>query len=167
MENKFKIKGIVKIEKIKDGKIISCIEKHNNIMDDALDELLKSFYSASNSNMIFKHIAFGDDNTPNTNDMKLLVNEFFRIQILSKRRTGVGDIVVRAVMTDLQPEHMGAQCDIHEIGLFGGSGSYDYNPLAIGHHLNTGLLVSRVVVNEAKTVFEQVQITWTISLERG
>lgn len=167
METKLKMSGIVEIKKFKGGKCVSRTIKKNNIMDNALDELIKSFYLTANSNMLFMHIAFGDDDTPNTDDMETLVNEYYRIQILSKRRTNVGVVQIRAVMTDLEPAHMGAACTIKEVGLFGGSGSYDYNPLAIGNHLNTGLLISRVVVDEAKDTFEQVQITWTITLERG
>ena len=167
MKDNIKVIGKVDFEKFLNGRKIYHKKYVNTIMNDALDELLKSFYDTNNSNMLFKNIAFGDDDTPNTNDMLLLNNEFFRITILSKRRTDVGDIVVRAVMTDLQPEYIGGACDIKEIGLFASSHSYDFNILAVGYHMNTGLLVSRIVVNETKNVFEQVQITWTISLVRG
>lgn len=159
---KLKVKGRVEL---KIGNRIKVY--HNTIMDNALDELLKSFYNVGDPpDMLFKNVEFGDDNTANTNDMEDLISPFYRIDILSKRRTNIGVCQVRAVMLDTQPPATGGECEIKEIGLFGGSYSWSWSDLAIGHNLGTGLLISRIVVNETKNIGEQVQVTWTISLER-
>lgn len=162
MYTKLKIKGTVELMIGNRRKIY-----HNTIMDNALDELIKSFYNSGDStDMLFGNIEFGDDGTANTNDMENLISPFYRIDILSKRRTNIGVVQVRAVMLGSQPPASGGECEIKEIGLFGGSGSASWSDLAIGHNLGTGLLVSRIVVNETKNALEQVQVTWTISLER-
>jgi hypothetical protein len=161
-----KIDGrVIIIKKFKNKKDEIIIIK-NRIMDDALDEIIKSFYSPYNSNMLFKHIAFGDDNTANTDDMNHLVNEIYRVPILYKARSGVGSVICRAILKDTQPEDLGGICTIKEIGLFAGINSYDWLE---GSGKDFGLLISRIILDpvENKIGSELIQVTWEYEIGRG
>ncbi len=164
----FSIEGkvtIVKRDKSNNNKTEIRIIK-NRIMDDALDELIKSFYYPPNSNMFFKHIAFGDDNSVNTNNMQHLVNEIYRVPIIVRTRTGVGTLQARAILKDTQPEDYSGIVTIKEIGLFAGSTSYDWLE---GAGKDYGLLISRIVLNpvENKIGSEEIQVTWEYQIDRS
>lgn len=165
MQSKFGISGkvtIVKKYKDKDSKIIII---KNRIMNNALDEMIKGFYSAWNTNMLFKHIAFGDDNTANTNTMTKLVNEIYRVPIIYKARSGIGSVICRGILKDTQPEDTAGICTIREIGLYAGSNSFDWLE---GSGKDFGLLLSRIVLNpeEDKIASEEIQVTWEYTIER-
>lgn len=143
----------------------------NRIMDDAFDELIKSLYSISNSNMYFKHIAIGDDNSANSDDMDSLVNEIYRVPVISRLRVGTGECESRGIILDTEPpDEDGGSPDtsgyatIREIGFFAGSNSLNWNS---GAGKDSGLLVARVLVTENKTPTEQINITRTDQFVRG
>ncbi|MBN2545685.1 MAG: hypothetical protein JXB50_07810 [Spirochaetes bacterium] len=166
MENKIAICGIVTIvKKFKNRETEIKIIK-NRIMDNALDEMIKGFYSVWNTNMLLRHIAFGDDNTANTNTMTKLVNEIYRVPIIYKARSGTGAIICRAILKDTQPEDTAGIATIREIGLYAGTGSFDWLE---GSGKDFGLLLSRVVLNpvEDKIASEEIQVTWEYQIERG
>jgi hypothetical protein len=165
MLNKFGIIGKVTIvKKYKDIESKIIIIK-NRIMNNALDEIIKGFYSPWNTNMLLKHIAFGDDNTANTNTMTKLVNEIYRVPIIYKARSGIGGIICRAILKDTQPEDTAGICTIREIGLYAGSGSFDWLE---GSGKDFGLMLSRIVLSpeEDKIDSEEIQVTWEYTIER-
>ncbi len=164
MLSKFGILGKVTIvKKYKDIEKIIIIK--NRIMNNALDEMIKVFYSLWNADMLLKHIAFGDDNTANTNTMTKLVNEIYRVPVIYKARSGVGSVICRAILKDTQPEDTAGICTIREIGLYAGSGSFDWLE---GSGKDFGLLLSRIVLNpeEDKIDSEEIQVTWEYTIER-
>lgn len=154
------IKRNKKTKKIITDKII-----FNRIMNDALDELIKAMYNP-NADMYLKQIAIGDDGTAVANDETTLVNEIFRVPILSRLRIGTGEIRVRAVLADSQPTALSGICTIREIGTFSGHSAGAWND---GLGKDSGLMVSRIVLTtpESKTDDEEIEFTWEYEISRA
>jgi hypothetical protein len=136
----------------------------NRLMNNALDEIIKALYS--DTNMQLKHIAIGDDDTANIDTLTTLYNEIYRVPVLSKLRTGTGEITSRAVLQDVQPEALSGICTIKEIGFFCGDNSYNWNG---GSGKDTGLMISRIILSpsESKIATEQIEFSRTDEFTRG
>lgn len=156
--------GKVIIEKIKNNKVISKKTIYNLITNLALNEIIKSLYYESD--MKLRYLAIGDDNTPASASDTQLGNEFFRTPIISQTVTGTGEVTSRAIMLDTEPfaavpPPVGFQCNINEIGFFGGTSATSV--------IGSGTLISRIVLSplEAKYDNEQIAFTRVDSIERG
>lgn len=160
--------GKIRIVKtnIKTGKVLKDYIVKNRIMDNAFDEIIKSLYSTANSNLYLKHVAIGDDNTANSDDLESLYNETFRVPVVSRLRTGTGEVESRGVILDTEPEDVSGITTISEIGFFAGTTSLNWNG---GVGKDTGIMIARIVVSpvESKTATEQINITRTDQFVRG
>ena len=146
-------------------KVIKHIKHKNLIMNNTLDELIKAMYNPD-PNMQLKYIAIGDDDTAAAATQTTLVNEIYRVPIITKLKTGTGEFYVRAILNDYQPEDTLGICTIKEVAPFGGSNAQQWNE---GAGINTGLMTSRIVLTspESKTDDEEIELKWTYTLARG
>jgi hypothetical protein len=156
--------GKVIIEKIRDNKIVSKKTIYNLITNLALNEIVKSLYYEPD--MKLRYLAIGDDNTPAAASDEQLGNEIFRTPIISQTITGTGEVTSRAIILDTEPfaavpPPVGFQCNIKEIGFFGGTSATST--------IGTGTLISRIVLSplEAKYDNEQIAFTRVDTIERG
>ena len=141
---------------IKTKEIISQKLYYNMIMNEALNELIKSVYSTAN--MDLKYLGIGTGSTAVTSSDTQLDTEVYRIPIITQYVSGTGQVTSRAILLDSEPwtaipPPTGYQLDITEIGFFGG-----VNATTI---LNSGLLVSRIVLTTPEQKLDNEQITFT------
>lgn len=132
----------------------------NTIMNLAFDEIIKAFYS--NTNLTYRYIAIGEDNgtiLPLAATNTTLGDEVYRIPIVSKLRTGTGELTSRSTLTADEPNYLliGSgdigDVNIEEIGLFAGNAL----PWDGGVGKDTGLLVSRILWSYSKENTEEIQ----------
>jgi hypothetical protein len=160
IEEKIKRIGIVRIIKtdVVKKKVVKDYTIKNRITNDALDEMLKIYYDPT-VDMSINMVAIGDDNTPVSDSSTRLYNEVFRTPVLSRIRTGVGQVVSRAIIKSNEPTAYSGNITFYEMGFFCSPSAYYYE--------NSGILLSRIVVNETKTATEQLEIQRTDIFERG
>jgi hypothetical protein len=157
-------KIIITKKNVKTGNVVKRLV-YNRLMDNALNEIIKAFYYANGSNMYLKHVAIGDDNTANSDDLESLYNEIYRVPIVNRLKTGTGKIESRGILLDTEPSDLSGECDIKEIGFFAGDSSLNWNS---GAGKDTGLMISRVVITtEEKTDNEQINFTRVDEFARG
>lgn len=160
--------GKVRIIKkdIKTNKIITNRVIFNRLMNLALDEVIKCFYGTGETDLILKHVAIGDDNTANLDTMTTLVNEVYRVPIVSKLKTGTGKVQSIGILLDTEPPDLSGIVTIKEIGFFCGSESINWND---GAGKDTGLMISRIVLSpvESKTATEQINFVREDEFSRG
>ena len=134
--------------------------RDNLIMNLAFDELIKAFYS--NTNLTYRYIAIGEDNgtiLPLAATNTALGDEVYRIPVVSKLRTGTGELTSRATLTADEPNYLliGSgdigDVNIEEIGLFAGNAL----PWDGGAGKDTGLLVSRILWRYSKESTEEIR----------
>ena len=147
---------------IKTGNMIKKVY-YNRLMNNALDEIIKAFY-VNETDLLYKHVAFGNDNTANNDTMENLVNEQYRVPILSKLRTGTGVVQGTGIVLDEEPAYLSGLLTIKEIGFFTGDDSLNWND---GGGKDTGLMISRLVVNESKAANEQINVVREDEFTRG
>jgi hypothetical protein len=148
---------IIKTDMVK-NKVVKDYTIKNRITNVALDEMLKIYYNPT-VNMQLNYVAIGDDNTAVSDSSTRLYNEVFRTPVLSRIRTGVGQVVSRAIIKADEPTSYSGNITFYEIGFFCSPSAYYY--------VNSGILLSRIVVNETKTSTEQLEIQRTDIFERG
>lgn len=155
--------GRVYILRKKGDKVVSQRLVYNLITNLGLNEIIKSLYSIPDMNL--KYLAIGDDNTAAQASDTELGNELFRTPIITQTVTGTGELTSRAILLDTEPfaavpPPAGFQCNIKEIGFFGG--------LEATSVANSGTLISRIVLSspEAKYDNEQIAFTRVDSIER-
>lgn len=148
------------------NKVITNRVIFNRIMNNALDEVIKAFYGTGETDLILKHIAIGDDDTPNLDTMTELVNEVYRVPIVSKLKTGTGQVQSIGVLLDTEPPDLSGIVTIREIGFFCGSGSINWSS---GLGKDTGLMISRIILDpvESKTATEQINFVREDEFARG
>lgn len=170
MENRDKFPIMGKIKLIKRNKHTRKIIKekiiHNRIMDNALDEIIKTMYLVTNSDMYIKYIAIGDSDAAIANDQETLDNEIYRVPVITRLKIGTGEFRVRAILNDTQPEDLSGACTIKEIGVFAGESATQW---ADGVGKDTGLMISRIVLTtpEAKTDDEEIEMSWEYEISRA
>lgn len=167
MKDIWKWIGKVNINIIKDNKIIRNKTYYNLITNSALNEIIKALYDYPDLQL--KHLAIGTDSTAAAASDTQLGSEIYRTPIISQYVSGTGELTSRAILLPDEPfdapsppSHV--QCTIREIGFFAGSDSKDWNE---GTGINSGLLVSRIIINETKSDNEQMNFTRTDKQERG
>lgn len=167
IKEKYGWSGKVRLIKrdIRTNKIITNRVIFNRIMNSALDEVIKTLY-VGETDLILKHVAIGDDATANLDTMTTLVNEVYRVPIVSKLRTGTGQIQSIGVLLDTEPPDLSGIVTIKEIGFFCGSGSINWSD---GAGKDTGLMISRIVLSpvESKTATEQINFVREDEFSRG
>lgn len=136
----------------------------NRLMNNALDEIIKAFYTVPD--LYLAHVAIGDDNTANSDTLTTLYNEIYRVPVLNRIRTGTGEIESRSILLDTEPPALSGICDIKEIGFFCGTQSINWDG---GVGKDTGLMISRIIVSptESKTATEQINFVRTDEFTRG
>ena len=156
--------GKVKIDHVKNNKIIKTKTIFNMITNNALNEILKALYNETNLQLAY--LAIGDDDTAAAASDTELGNEIYRTPIISKLKTGTGELTSRAILLDTEPYEAPSppshdQCTIKEIGFFAGTDATTT--------IDSGLLLSRIVLTtpETKQDNEQIQFTRTDTFERG
>lgn len=151
---------------IKTNKIITNRIIFNRLMNNALDEIIKAFYGTGETDLLLKHVAIGDDDTANTDNLTELYNEIYRTPIVSKLRTGTGLIQSTGIILDTEPIDLGGIVTIKEIGFFCGDNSINWTD---GAGKDTGLMISRIVLDpvESKTATEQINFVREDEFTRG
>ena len=160
--------GKVKLIKkdIRTNKIITNRIIFNRLMNNALDEIIKALYGTGDTDLILKHVAIGNDDTANTDNLTELYNEIYRTPIISKLRTGTGLVQSTGILLDTEPTDLGGIVTIKEIGFFCGVDSINWMD---GSGKDTGLMISRIVLDpvESKTATEQINIVREDEFIRG
>ena len=148
------------------GKIITNRLIFNRLMNSALNEVIKTLYGTGETDLLLKHVAIGDDDTANLDTMTTLVNEIYRVPIISKIKTGTGIITSTAILLDTEPTDLSGIVTIKEIGFFCGSQSINWTE---GSGKDTGLMISRIVLDpvESKTATEQINFVREDEFTRG
>ena len=159
IKEKYGWTGKVKIVKknIITNKIVSVREINNRIMNDALDEIIKSISDNSGSDIYLKHVAIGHSAASNNDNLEQLYDEVYRVPIISHLTTGTGQCQSIATILDTEPPATGGNITIREIGFFAGTNSLNWNS---GAGENTGLMISRVVVSPSEFKSDEEQINF-------
>lgn len=165
--NKFSWFGKYKIIKknVITNKIIKIIDIKNLITNLGLDEIIKAL--SGGINMELGYIAIGDSSLAEAAGQEELDNEIFRFPILSKTKTGTGQLQSTALLLADEPDYApyNGVCTVREIGVFCGNSALDWNG---GAGKDTGLMISRIVITaESKLVTEEFQFTRTDLFSRA
>ena len=153
----------IMIKNVINGKI-EVIHIKNRLMNNALNEIIKSLYSSPN--MEIKYVAIGDDDTANSDNLTTLYNEIFRTPVITQLVTGTGELQSRAILLDNEPTALSGVCTIKEIGFFGSTDAEGWNG---GAGKDTGLLISRIVLSTpiSKTATKQINFVRNDEIARG
>ena len=132
----------------------------NLIVNVGLDEIIKAL--SGGVDMELAYLAIGDDSTAAAAGQTTLINEIFRVPILSKIKSGTGQLQSTALLLANEPDYApyNGVCTVREIGLFGGGSALTWNG---GVGKDTGLMISRIVISpaESKIATEEFQFTRT------
>jgi len=139
------MQGYFEIEVKENGKTKEKVKIKNLIMNNALDEVLKSLQDLT-VDIGIKYLALGTSDTANTNALTQLGNEIFRTQFVDQDKVDIGEL--RTIFTVLDSE---AVAQIEEIGIFCGSSATS--------SANSGLMLSRILWSRNKTNTEEIQFT--------
>ena len=145
MTEAIEMQGYFEIEVKENGKTKEKVKIKNLIMNNALDEVLKSLQDFT-VDIGIKYLALGTSNTANTNALTQLGNEIFRTQFVDQDKVDIGEL--RTIFTVLDSE---AVAQIEEIGIFCGSSATS--------SANSGLMLSRILWSRNKTNTEEIQFT--------
>lgn len=142
MESNIKLSGIVTVT-VKDiaGNVIQQDTFRNKIPYSALNDIV-NYRLGDSADGEIKYLAWGNDNTPPSNDNETLGNELGRKPVTKKVSGGNGVLGVQTFLSSQE-----ANIQIEELGWFAGNAS---------EVANSGTLVARVLYSYEKT--EQVTI---------
>lgn len=153
-------KGTIVIKSSKHG--IQVVE--NRITNIALTEMIKALYD--DTNMQLKHVAIGTGDKALADDDTTLETEVFRVPFIQWSALGYGQMQALSLLADDEPDfapYNGA-ISIKEIGFFAGSSSLDWGG---GAGKDTGLMISRILINKNKELGEEYQITRIDQIDRS
>lgn len=149
--NKIKAKGEYVIKTLKNGIIIEEKIIPNIITDNGLNALLERIGSIYDTNAI-QYIALGTDATSALATDTLLGSEVWRKAPITIVRNATTLEVKTLIEYDEQNN-----VTFREIGAFGVNGSIASD---------TGVLISRAIINHTKSPGTQVEILWKLTLAR-